>query len=63
MQRAGGDLMKRLGCFLRRHDWHSHYDHESKTTTWTCSRCGARKGTFADGNYFENLGRKEPDQD
>ena len=55
--------MKRLACFLRRHDWRSHYDHESKTTTWTCSRCGARKGTFADGNYFENLGRKEPDQD
>ena len=55
--------MMRLVCLFRRHDWHSRYDHESKTTTWRCSRCGAQKGSFADGNFFENLGRNDTDKE
>jgi hypothetical protein len=33
---------------LRRHDWHSEYDHESRRTEWICRRCGLHKVTYAD---------------
>ena len=37
-----------LVCLLRRHEWHSEDDHESRHTTWSCRRCGLEKVTYAD---------------
>ena len=39
-------MFGRLKCLLRRHDWHSEYDHEQQRTRWTCQRCGALKRSF-----------------
>ena len=41
-------MHRRLVCLLRRHDWHSEYDHESRHTNWTCRRCGLHKVTVDD---------------
>jgi len=41
-------MHRRLVCMLRRHDWHSEYDHESRRTEWRCRRCGLHKVTYAD---------------
>jgi len=41
--------MRWFRCLLRRHDWHSTYDHETKVTEWECRRCGAyKRGTSTD---------------
>ena len=41
-------MRPRLICLLRRHDWHSEYDHEHRHTTWTCQRCGLQEVTSQD---------------
>ena len=51
--------MNRLVCLLRRHDWHSEYDHEHHETRWSCRRCGARKHSsdgFWNGPTARNIG-------
>ncbi len=36
-------MLRRIRCVLRKHDWHSRYDHERKQTVWDCQRCGAER--------------------
>ena len=36
-------MLRRIRCVLRKHDWHSRYDHERKETVWDCRRCGAER--------------------
>lgn len=35
--------MRRLKCLLRRHDWYSTYDRETKMIWWECRICAATK--------------------
>jgi hypothetical protein len=36
-------MLRGIRCVLRKHDWHSRYDHERKQTVWDCRRCRAER--------------------
>lgn len=38
-------MTRRRSCLLRRHDWRTEYDEETKRTSWECRRCGSNKAT------------------
>jgi hypothetical protein len=43
-------MIKRLRCLLRRHQWHSEFDHAQQQVHWKCQRCGADKVKLLDAN-------------
>ena len=46
-------MVPKLICLVRQHQWHNGWDEDQHLTVWTCKRCGAVRGSNADGTMVK----------